>query len=253
MTNHVYTLLSTATTPCGAPAMIRVTPVNQTMAKNHKKRLDATIAAFAMLVLAWLSLTASVAFGQAAPWQQPPASQGFSAQWRNMTGPSQAAPPMGQQVAVEQAPNADDFSVQPDDAAMGPCGGPGDSCNCAPGPTYGPYCGDWQSLRDGLWFRAEYLLWRTQGAYLPPLLTTSPSVSGASTIIYGGDSVDDGLRSGGILTAGYWLDQGDNIGFQGNFLQLAKSTQQFQSPPNGTSIIARPYFDVESGGRMVFW
>src|SRR5262245_27258846 len=57
-----------------------------------------------------------------------------------------------------------------------------------------------------LWAEAEYLLWWMKGAALPPLVTASPAgtpstqagVLGApgTTVLFGGNSVNDEVRSG---------------------------------------------------------
>ena len=122
----------------------------------------------------------------------------------------------------------------------------------------GGYCdGLWPLGQDRFWFRGEYLLWWTAGSHIPPLLTTSPpgtsqtnaGVLGqpGTTILFGDQTLDEGMRNGGRLTLGYWFDRCDETGMEVGYLGLGRITQQYQFGSDGTPIIARPFFNVETG------
>ena len=80
------------------------------------------------------------------------------------------------------------------------------------------------------WVGMEYLAWSVTGDKLPPLVTTSPAgtplpqagVLGAAgtTVLFGNSSVNDGWRSGGGLTAGYWFDPQHRTGIEASFYGL---------------------------------
>src|SRR5262245_35359868 len=75
-----------------------------------------------------------------------------------------------------------------------------------------------------IWVDTEVLLWWMSGARVPPLLTSSPpgtprssvGVLGApgTTILFSGNSINEDLRVGGRITAGGWLDEGQNRGLE---------------------------------------
>src|SRR5262249_45860795 len=69
----------------------------------------------------------------------------------------------------------------------------------------------------------DSLLWWPKGQRLPPLATTGPDTSpnagtlgdpAGTTILFGNSQVDDQARSGFRLTAGYWLDDQQNVGVE---------------------------------------
>jgi len=110
------------------------------------------------------------------------------------------------------------------------------------------------------WLRGEYLLWWVKGSQLPPLVTTGipgatplPGALGqtGTAVIYGGSDADNAPRSGGRFTAGYWCDPCNLIGVEGSYFFLCSRTTQFDVAANsalGSPFIARPFFDVLSGG-----
>jgi hypothetical protein len=136
-----------------------------------------------------------------------------------------------------------------DEGLSGPCDD--DFCD--------PYsgCADLQCRRlfgGRFWGRAEYLLWWTRGANLPPLATTSPAgttplnsgVLGRSdtTVLFGGGPLLTDVRSGGRVTIGYLLDACNGLGIEANYLRLCTATGHFQADSSTVPILARPYFDL---------
>jgi hypothetical protein len=97
---------------------------------------------------------------------------------------------------------------------------------------------------------AEYLLWWLRGERVPVLLTTSSAadfgVLGAPTtrILLGGSDINDGPRSGGRFTIGWWCDP-NTVGLElsGFFLE-PKSTDV---TAGGFPVLGRPFFNLNSG------
>jgi hypothetical protein len=130
-----------------------------------------------------------------------------------------------------------------DDRACSSCGGGSPTCySCGP-------CGRW-------WIRGEYLLWQTDGLRVPPLVTSSPDgtaqqvagVLGAdtTTILFGGSDLIDSSRSGGLITLGYKLPSGfEAIEF--TYLGLGSESDGFQASSDGEPVLARPFFNVDTG------
>src|SRR5262249_44932730 len=93
-----------------------------------------------------------------------------------------------------------------------------------------------------------------KGQPLPALLTTSPpgtplrnagiiGVDG-TTVVFGNQKVDDDMRSGARFTAGYWFDECQTIGIEGNFFFLEQEGTTFFTSSNGSTIPGRPFFNV---------
>src|SRR5690242_9986640 len=109
--------------------------------------------------------------------------------------------PSGAGSAAETAPPA-----SPRTSDGNSCGGQAPSC-CpvceAPRAALSPPCGP----PGRFWFSAEYLLWWTRKAPLPPLASTSPATSlgipGQPNfqLLYGGSGADFNERSGARFTA----------------------------------------------------
>jgi hypothetical protein len=105
--------------------------------------------------------------------------------------------------------------------------------------------------------RGEYLLWWTKSSPLPPLVTTSPpgtpvgqaGVLGqpGTSVLFGGQDVSDNPRSGGRVTVGGWLNDCQTIGVEGYFFGLEGTSSNFSAASNGSPILARPFFNVQTG------
>ena len=110
---------------------------------------------------------------------------------------------------------------------------------------------------DRIWVEADYLLWWMKGDSLPPLVTTSPpgtirnqaGVLGSpgTTTLFGDSHTNGELRSGGMITFGYWFDDCRTCGIEANFLMLESRNTGFNAASNGSTILARPFFDVVAG------
>jgi hypothetical protein len=124
----------------------------------------------------------------------------------------------------------------------------GDYCgDCCDDGCYGPM--------PGLWGRAEYLYWWVRGYDTPPLVTTSPNgtsradagVLPDASILFGDERVNQSGRSGARFTLGYWFGCCELMGVDSSFFFLGDVTEQYYN--DGPGIIARPFFNVDSGSN----
>ncbi len=108
-----------------------------------------------------------------------------------------------------------------------------------------------------LWYGAELLGWVTKGGQrLPALVTASPGGTpisdagklGFSTtkLLFGNNAVFDEMRIGGRLRGGWWFDHDHTIGVEGVFFGIDGENNDFQAGGDGTNILARPFFNVDT-------
>jgi hypothetical protein len=109
-----------------------------------------------------------------------------------------------------------------------------------------------------VWGRVEYLLGWVQGARVPPLVTASPpgtSVANAGVlgapgtqVLFGGSRLDSDVRSGVRADVGTWLGCDCKLGVEAGFFYLGDDRQSFVAgSPDGSRIVARPFFDAVTG------
>ncbi|MFT7640572.1 MAG: hypothetical protein ACI9G1_002315 [Pirellulaceae bacterium] len=116
--------------------------------------------------------------------------------------------------------------------------------NFEPAASMVGYGADW-------WVQADYLMWWTKGAQLPPLVTTGTTttpgdagvlgVNGTSTL-FGGTQFDD-VASGGRLRIGRWHPNWI-FGLEGEYLALESRDAQFSQTSGGDPLLARPFFNA---------
>ncbi len=179
-----------------------------------------------------------------APWQEPPTSEAFKA-WAS------------QSYADPDAASAETCGCKRGDAcgsagAAGAC----DDAGCTSDPIFG-LCGGWFILPHDEWVRAEALLWWTRGSHIPPLLTTSPDGTSSTQagvlnqpgteVLLGNQRLNNDFRAGGRISFGTWLDESDSFGIEFAYLGLGQSTDQFISTSPGSPILARPFFNADTG------
>jgi hypothetical protein len=133
---------------------------------------------------------------------------------------------------------------------------PGAPCDCEKcGGTSCTTCSECCLANDpGQWFvRLEYLLWGTKGMQIPPLATTGPGASNpgilgqpGTVILFGNESINGDMRSGGRIALGTWLDDAQTWGLSGEYFGLADAGESFfaASNANGVPTISRPYFTI---------
>jgi SH3-like domain-containing protein len=104
----------------------------------------------------------------------------------------------------------------------------------------------------------DALGWWVQGDHVPALATTSPigtpqtsaGVLGLPTtsVLFGNQTVNTGIRPGGRVQGGIWVDDAQTFAFEGHYYALAtastdyNATSTFGSGSTGT-ILARPFFN----------
>jgi hypothetical protein len=112
---------------------------------------------------------------------------------------------------------------------------------------------------DRVWVDAEYLLWWMRGQSLPALVTTSPvgtpigsaGILGTSgtTVLFGDSSANTGVRSGGRIEIGGWVDDRDLFGLETYFFMLSTKASNFAASSSGNPILARPFTNALSGNQ----
>lgn len=95
------------------------------------------------------------------------------------------------------------------------------------------------------WFR---------GVRLPPLVTTSPAGTPATsagivgapttTTLFGGGLAEDGIREGFRVAAGYWFGADRILGVEAGYLMLGSQGTSFDATSAQYPILARPYVDA---------
>jgi hypothetical protein len=121
------------------------------------------------------------------------------------------------------------------------------------------YCS--QGYGDFFWLEADYLLWRTNGQGLPPLVTTSPIGTPAgqagrlgaptTSVVAGGGSFGDEWRSGYRVQGGVWLDDCAGLALTGDYFHAGRDSYGFVGEPTANAIVARPFFNSELGQQDV--
>lgn len=139
-----------------------------------------------------------------------------------------------------------DASEQADlDGCQGNCGWISDGC-----------CGD-DCCFPQTSVRLEYLMWWGRGQNIPALVTTSPNGTpqaeagvlgfANTTTLFGDQSIQQRLRSGGRITVNQSLDCGDMI--TGRFWGLENARTNFLATSNGDPILGIPFFNPQLPGE----
>lgn len=110
-------------------------------------------------------------------------------------------------------------------------------------------------ILERLWVSADYLLWATSPQALPSLVTSSPAgtppadigVLGrpGTQILFGNESADGPMRSGGRIAMGYWWNPRQLGGVRAEYFGLTNASDggNFASTA-GSPWLARPYVDA---------
>ncbi|WP_187436960.1 BBP7 family outer membrane beta-barrel protein [Bradyrhizobium rifense] len=107
------------------------------------------------------------------------------------------------------------------------------------------------------WAEADYLAWSVSGDKLPALVTTAPvgtpfGVAGVlgqptTTVLFGDSSVNKDWRSGGRITAGYWLDPQRSRGIEASFFGLENASTGFAANSGAYPILMQPFTNALTG------
>jgi hypothetical protein len=179
----------------------------------------------------------------------------FEASKSVLTGPITPAPgtpapgtsALAMPASVTPAPGTPAPIPVPDDAgASAASDDPGGPDDCQNVLSCGGCCGP----AGRFWFQADCLLWWAKGTALPPLVTTSGTAQGGAlvpgtTVLFGGDSVENRARFGADITLGMWLDPCQNWGIEGTYFDLGRQSAGFENClSNGNPVLARPFTDT---------
>jgi hypothetical protein len=108
------------------------------------------------------------------------------------------------------------------------------------------------------WLQGEYLLWRTNGQGLPPLVTSSPigtplnqagqlGLPSTTVVGGGGGAFGDDWRSGYLIQGGVWLDHCRGLAVVGDYFNTGRDAYNFVGGPTTNTILARPFFNSQLG------
>lgn len=113
------------------------------------------------------------------------------------------------------------------------------------------------------WGSVDLLYWTRQGRSLPPLVSTSPpgtprnagptnpiaATIGQPTtsILFGGDRVNDNWHGGVQIELGTWLDDHREIGIGMRVFAVDEDEVSFSATSAGTTILGRPFFNTQIG------
>jgi hypothetical protein len=109
----------------------------------------------------------------------------------------------------------------------------------------------------------DALGWWVKSDQLPPLVTTSPvgtpqAIAGVlgqptTTILFGDQAINGGIRPGGRVQGGIWVDPFQTFAVEGHYYALATTTTTFAKTSTFSTgslddlILARPFFDDAPG------
>ncbi|WP_428307557.1 BBP7 family outer membrane beta-barrel protein [Lacipirellula sp.] len=118
--------------------------------------------------------------------------------------------------------------------------------------------------RPVLYVRGEYLAWWADGMYVPPLVVRgevgnngTPNDPTDDTfdnayLVFGNQDVLAGIRSGGRVRVGYWLDDYGQTAIEGEYFGFGQIDTNFTDGGNGTfPIVGRPFIDATTGLNAV--
>ncbi len=106
----------------------------------------------------------------------------------------------------------------------------------------------------GLWVRTDYLLWWAKEDGIPPLVTSSPAgtpvnevgvLGEPNTSVLFDGPLADGIRSGGRVRFGFWIDDCCRWGIDGSLLGIENLKDGFEAASGGDPALARPFFNVD--------
>lgn len=120
-----------------------------------------------------------------------------------------------------------------------------DLCN----PGFGPGRQLCICLPSHGWAQMEYLGWWQNGMYIPPLLTSRPTVNGVETLVLGDEKILTDRMNGGRIRFGWWFANRPNLGIEGEYLGFSQEeqTETFRAAGAGP-FLGRPFFDVNRNG-----
>lgn len=215
-----------------------------------------------------IASTAGVGIAQSftPQWQLPPGGMGQQGDYRGRPGPTRGAEMVASRsVDVPRDPSPREIGdVRPvqhtgpypayvNEASPSEVRGEepyveGNTCApCSGGTCVAEPCGEPCGLGGRFWFRADYLMWWTKAAHVLPLASTGPLDVDGTDVLFGGNEVDLGMRSGGRFTMTYWTCPLQDVGIEGSYLFLGSKAASYANSNAGTSSLGRPYVNATNG------
>src|SRR5439155_1039480 len=123
----------------------------------------------------------------------------------------------------------------------------GDVCACTCGPGF------------TTWLVAEWLIGRTRGPSVSPIVTTGPASAGllagavgqpATIPLFGGRRILNDWRSGLRVEAGAWFDDDHRTGLSGRLYSLFSDSEHSVVRSGGAPVVNVPHF-IPVGGSAV--
>ena len=102
------------------------------------------------------------------------------------------------------------------------------------------------------WVEADYLYWTVKGDKLPALVSTGILGAPGTVVLFGDSTVNDRWHSGGRVRAGAWFDPQRSWGVEASFFGLQDASADFNASSNGSTVLARPFFNVLIGAQDEF-
>jgi hypothetical protein len=106
--------------------------------------------------------------------------------------------------------------------------------------------------------RGEFLYWWTSPMNTPVLATSAPAntpvpqagvLGEPTTNVLLGTELNDGVRPGARFTGNLWFDPWQNRGLEGSFMFLGTESNNFAINSNQLPVIARPFFNSQTGAQ----
>jgi hypothetical protein len=73
-----------------------------------------------------------------------------------------------------------------------------------------------------------------------------------TTVLFGNSAVNDDWRSGARVRLGYWFDPGKRSGVDAHFFMLGHSSTDFSAATDGSTLLARPFFNPTINAQDAF-
>ncbi len=186
------------------------------------------------------------------PYSPPPSNRG-----EYVPTPAPHARPGGPSPVPEEQPYEGEFVGEFGDAMECEQCGYGECQSCEQalaggGGYWDSYCPPPlnRNLFRGTWVSVDYLMWWSRGASLPPLVTTGVQHGAlndpALGILVGDTRVDNGIRSGGRVNVGTWLNPDQTFGIGASFVDLQNMATNFAVNSPGAPLIARPFVNAST-------
>ena len=112
---------------------------------------------------------------------------------------------------------------------------------------HGPRCRCMRCRLRPMWASFDALLWWGKSRTIPALATGGPTgVLPDSSILFGNDSVGNGLAPGARVDFGMWFDQCESLGAGAKFWGLYGDRADYSADSATEAVLGRPFYNVLS-------